>query len=238
MQHYFGTIADNKAIIDGKQIHHMIDVRRTAVGEQIEVSDDAQSYLCLVESVDPLSIKVLQKLEKKRELDIDLTIAWSVLKGDHNDLIVLKGTELGVARFVPFVSARSVVRPSEEEDNRIIRLRKKAEEGAKQCRRDVVPSVTAYKTLEQALAMPADVKLMAYENVAGEGEELFNAVASIPKHSRVLVLIGPEGGFTEEEANLATHYNFRFVSLGRRILRAETAAIYASAILGAASEAN
>ena len=237
MQHYFGTIVDNKAIVDGKQIHHLIDVRRTSVGEQIEVSDDSQSYLCLVESLEPLSIKVLQKLENKRELDIDLTIGFALLKGDHNDLIVLKGTELGVARFVPFLSSRTIVKPTEEEDNRILRLRKKAEEGAKQCRRDVIPEVDGYKTFAQALALPADIKLLAYENEAGGGKDLYSLLPLIPKRSRVLVLIGPEGGFSEEEANLALHYNCRFVSLGRRILRAETAAIYAASLLGAYSEA-
>ncbi|MCR5348837.1 MAG: 16S rRNA (uracil(1498)-N(3))-methyltransferase [Bacilli bacterium] len=236
MQHYFGTIADQKAIIDGKQVHHLIDVRRTVVGEQVEVSDGTESYLCVVDSLEPLSLSVIRKIDTKRELDIDLVLCFALLKGDHNDLIVLKGTELGVASFYPFLSSRCIVKPEKNEDQRISRLRKKAEEGAKQCRRDVVPSVSGYKTFQEALNLRGDVKIIAYEGEAGVGESLLSFAKGLKKRQRVVVLIGPEGGFTEEEAALAREKGFHFVSLGRRILRAETAAMYCASILGAQSE--
>jgi len=236
MQHYFVTIADSHTIIDGKQIHHLVDVRRTRIGEKIEVSDGTEAYLCQVESLNPLSIVVLSKVEQKRELDIDLTIAFGVLKGDHNDLIVLKGTELGVGKFIPFTSSRTVVIP-ESNDKRLLRLRKKAEEGANQCRRDIVPEVTDYMKLEDVLALPYDYRFFAYESMAG-GEDLISVAKDVEKRSRVLVLVGPEGGFSHEEARLALDYDFTFVGLGRRILRAETAALYCATILGAYSEVN
>ena len=236
MQHYFGTVADHLAIIDGKQTHHLIDVRRTTVGEKIEVSDGTEAYLCVVESIDPLVIKVLQRLEEKRELDIDLTIAFAVLKGDHNDLIVLKGTELGVAKFIPFLSSRCIVRPDGSEDNRLLRLRKKAEEGAMQCRRDVIPTVAPYTSFEDVLRIDADFKFFAFEAMAGNSDDLLAVASKIQKRSRVLIVIGPEGGFTYEEARLALDYDFEFISLGRRILRAETAALYCASIIGAFGE--
>ena len=236
MQHYFGTIADERAIIDGKQIHHLVAVRRTTVGEKIEVSDGTDAYLCEVVSLEPLEIRVLQKIEEKRELDIDLTIAFGVLKGDHNDLIVLKGTELGVAKFIPFTSERTIVEPSGNEDNRILRLRKKAEEGAMQCRRDLVPEVTGYQTFEDVMKMTADVKIFAYEAMLGCDEGILGVAKQIQPHSRVLVVVGPEGGFSKEEARLALDYDFSFVSLGRRILRAETAALYCASVIGAVLE--
>jgi len=235
MQHYFGTIADSHAIIDGKQIHHLIDVRRTTLGEKIEVSDGASAYLCVVESLDPLSIKVLEPIEQKRELDIDLTIAFGLLKGDHNDLIVLKGTELGVAKFIPFTSARTIVTP-ESNDNRLRRLRKKAEEGAMQCKRETIPTVLDYCRYEDILSIPADYKFFAYESMAGGSDDLLSLAKTIKPRTRVLAVIGPEGGFSHEEARLALDYDFSFVSLGRRILRAETAAIYCASIIGACSE--
>ena len=238
MQHYFGTIAAGKAILEGGEAHHLINVRRSQPGEQIEVSDNNEVYLCLIKSIEPLEIEVLSKVEEKREPDIDLTIAFGVLKGDHNDLIVLKGTELGVAKFVPFTCERTVVVPKEEEDNRILRLRRIAVEGAAQCRRAALPTVTGYKTLHDVLAMNAEVKIFAYEELAGGGDSLFNVAREIGKRKSVLVVIGPEGGFTHEEARLALDYDFRFVSLGRRILRAETAALYSAALLCAASEAD
>ncbi|MBO6285851.1 MAG: 16S rRNA (uracil(1498)-N(3))-methyltransferase [Bacilli bacterium] len=208
MQHYFGTIADDHAIIDGKQIHHLINVRRGTVGEKIEVSDGTDAFLCVIEGLDPLSIKVLNKIEEKRELDVDLTLAFGVLKGDHNDLIVLKGTELGVAKFIPFTCARTVV----------------------------VPTVTGYQKFEDVLAAPADLKIFAYEDMWTCSENLLSLAPNIKKHSHILVVIGPEGGFSKEEARLALDYDFEFVSLGKRILRAETAAIYAASIIGAIAE--
>ena len=236
MQHYFGTIAGDNAIIDGKQLHHMINVRRTSIGERIEVSDGSDAYLCVVESLEPLLVRVISKIEQKREIDIDLTIAFALLKGDHNDLIVLKGTELGVGKFIPFLSERSIVIPKEETDNRLLRLRKKAEEGAMQCRREVIPDVAEYARFEDILKMKADHKLLAYEGMAGVSDDLWNFASKIEKRQNVLVVIGPEGGFTHEEARLALDYDFELVSLGRRILRAETAAIYAASILSAAAE--
>ena len=236
MQHYFGTIVGEQAILEGREIHHLINVRRAKVGENIEISDANDSFLCVIESIDPLSIKVLEKIVERRELDNDVSIAFGLLKGDHNDLIVLKGTELGVAKFYPFLSSRVIVQPKENEDNRIVRLRKIAREGAEQCRRPTVPEVYGYSKLEEILAMPADVKLFAYEGFAGTGDDLLTALEGLEKHKSVLIVIGPEGGFSHEEARLALDCDFRFVSLGRRILRAETAAIYAASIIGAASE--
>ena len=236
MQHYFGTIAGESAIIDGKQIHHLIDVKRTKIGEKIEVSDGAEAYLCVVESLEPLSIKVLSKIEGKREADIDLTIAFALLKGDHNDLIVLKGTELGVGKFIPFISERCVVTPKENPDPKLLRLRKKTEEGAMQCRREVVPEVTDYARFEDVLNLNYDVKLFAYEDMAGLSDTLLSEAKKIQKRQSVIVIIGPEGGFTHEEARLALDHDFTLVSLGRRILRAETAAIYSASLITSFSD--
>ena len=236
MQHYFGTIAGDNAIIDGKQVHHMINVRRTNIGEHIEVSDGSEAYLCVVESLDPLVVRVESKIEQKRELDIDLTVAFALLKGDHNDLVVLKGTELGVGKFIPFLSSRTIIAPKDETDNRLLRLRKKAEEGAMQCRRETIPEVTEYARLEDVLKIKADHKLFAYEGMAGTSDDLWHYASKIEKRQSVLVVIGPEGGFSYEEARLALDFDFELVSLGRRILRAETAALYAASILSAASE--
>ena len=236
MQHYFGSIKDDLASIDPNQLHHLLTVRRTNVGEKIEVSDGKDAYLCVVESLDPLRIAVLEKISHKRELDVALTIGFALLKGDHNDLIVLKCTELGVSEFIPLLSSRCIVKPDGRSDNKLLRLRKKAEEGAMQCRRDLVPSVNDYATYEEVLNTPADIKLFAYEGVFGSSEDLLSVCKDMPKGSRVLVLIGPEGGFSDEEAKAALDHGFRFVSLGRRILRAETAALYCASIIGAFAE--
>ena len=236
MQHYFGTIVDGHAILDSAQRHHLLDVRRATVGEKIEIADGTDIFLCQVASIDPLDVIVLEKTEFRRELDNHITIAFATLKGDHNDLIVLKGTELGVMRFIPFVCDRTVVRPKEKEDKKLLRLRKIAEEGSEQSRRTIVPVVEPYADFKDVVELSADVKIFAYEGEAGNDSTLLSIAQGIAKNQSVLVVVGPEGGFSESEVKLADDYGFRFASLGRRILRAETAAIYASAILSAFSE--
>ena len=236
MQHYFGTVVSGKAILEGSQAHHLINVKRAEIGEKIEVTDNGETYLCYVKEIDPLEVIVLEKVETLRELDIHITIAFALLKGDHNDLIVLKGTELGVDQFVPFLSSRCIVSPKEKEDNRILRLRKIAQEGAAQCRRSEIPGVSSYASFEEVVAMDAEVKLLAYEGLAGSGDSLLSYAKKLKKGQTVLLVIGPEGGFTHEEARLALDYDFQLVSLGRRILRAETGAIYGASVLAAFGE--
>ena len=236
MQHYFGTIVNDKALINGDQLHHLIDVRRAEIGEKIEISEEGESYLCEVTSLSPLEIKVIKKIEQKRELDIDLTVAFSLLKGDKNELIVLKGTELGASTFIPFVSKRTIIEVGDKAEKKRARLIKIAQEGANQCRRDAVPNVTEIIHYTELLSKPFDVKLFAYEGDAGQGNSLIKEAMKLKPRQSVLIVIGPEGGFTDEEAAMASDYGFQFVSLGRRILRAETAALYACSILGAYGE--
>ena len=236
MQHYFGTIQDGEAFLSNEDERHF-SVRRGEIGEEIELSDPSGAlYLCVVSSLSPLSIKVKEKLSGTRETDIKVTIAFSLLKSDHNELIVQKATEMGAFSFLPFVSDRSIVRPKEKEDNKLARLAKIAREAATQCRRNVVPTVSPYRYFDEVLKEEADHRFLAYEGELGKGNSLFASLDNLKKGDRVLILIGPEGGFTEEEAAKARDAGFAFLSLGRRILRAETAAIYAMALLSAKGE--
>ena len=236
MQHYFGTIVSGKAILEGNQAHHLLHVKRANKGEKIEVTDSGTSYLCMIEEIEPLSILVLEQIQTRRELDIHLSLAFAALKGDHNDLIVLKGTELGVDTFIPFLSSRCIVKPTSPEDNKILRYRKIAVEGAKQCRREAIPNVTSYKKLEDVLSSDAEIKLFAYEEMSGGSDTIISACKNMKKGQTVLFVVGPEGGFSHEEARLALDYDFTLVSLGKRILRAETAAIFGASVIAALSE--
>lgn len=236
MQHYFGTIVNGKAILTGDQVHHLVDVRRGEIGEKIEVSEEGESYLCEIVSIEPLEINVIQQIKDKRELDIDLTVAFALLKGDKNEILIQKCTELGVSTFIPFTSKRTIVEISGKTDKKRERLQKIAVEAAKQCRRDQIPNVTGFTTFRDLLLLQHDVKLFTYEGDCGRENSIFKEAMNIEKRQSVLIVVGPEGGFDPEEAALASDYGFKFVSLGRRILRAETAAIYASTIVGARSE--
>ena len=235
MQHYFGSIQNGVVALPEEERHHLLHVKRAEIGEKIEIGDGENVYLCRVDSLDPLRLSVLENAASPRELSANVTLAFGVLKGDHNEFIVQKGTELGVSTFVPFLSARTVVKPKEAEDAKLVRLRRVAQESAKQCRRGKIPSVSPYCSLDSLLNRKEELKLFAYESEALHGIPLIHALKG-RAFSSVLVVVGPEGGFADSEADALKNAGFLAVSLGKRILRAETAALYCASIISACAE--
>ena len=234
MQHYFATIESGNVRLSKEDEHHLLHVKRAQLNETIEISlPNGSLFRARVAGLSPLRIELGEEVTEKREGDIRVILAFSLLKGDHNDLIIQKGTELGVSEFYPVLSERTVVKPEGKEDKRLLRLRKIAEESAKQCRRNLVPTVHPYISYVEMLNVEADCLLLPYEGMLGASESLLSSLPVIEKGSAVICLIGPEGGFSDKEVSKAKERGYRFVSLGRRILRAETAAIYCASLLSA-----
>ena len=234
MQHYFASIFDGRVILSKEDEHHLLHVKRAEISEKIEISlENGSLFVAKIVSLSPLDIELLEKVEATREGDNRLILAFSLLKGDHNELIIQKGTELGVSDFYPVLSERTIVKPDGKEDKRLLRLRKIAEESAKQCRRNRVPEVHPYIDYKDCLALEANHRLLPYEGMLGASESLLSRLPMIEKGSVVLCLVGPEGGFSDKEVALAKEKGFDFISLGRRILRAETACIYCASLLSA-----
>ena len=232
MQHYFGSVQNGLVILPEEEVHHLLHVKRAELGEEIEVGDGEDVFRCRVDSLDPLRLSVLGQAVSPRELSLALTPTFGNLKGDHNEFIVQKGTELGVSSFVPFLSARTVVRPKDPEDGKLIRLRRVAQESAKQCRRGKIPSVSPYCSFSNLLVRNEAVKLFAYESEALKGASLWETLKGRDLSS-ILIVIGPEGGFSDGEAKALKDAGFLPVSLGKRILRAETAALYCASVVSA-----
>lgn len=232
MQHYFGKIIDSNVILDDDSLHRLLNVKRSNVNEKIEVVFNEGTYLCYISSIKPLQIKVIEKLNKNVENKTNLAIAFCLLKGDHNEMIVLKGTELGVDSFFPVISKRVVVVPKKEDDNKLNRLKKIAKEGSEQCRRTKIPNVNSYIDFKDVLSLPYQHKIIPYELESGKSNTLYKSLLS-HRNESTLILVGPEGGFSEEEVELAIKGGFEPVSLGNRILRAETACLYCASLFSA-----
>lgn len=238
MQRYFGQVVGGIAQLSASDEHHLVDVVRIREKEKIEVVDGESVYLAQVEAIKPLKLRILQEIIDKREPDNPLLLAFALLKGGHNDLIVEKGTELGIAEFLPFLAYRSIVKVAPgEEDGRLQRLKKIALSSAGQCRRQIIPAVDSYKNFDDILAVPAEHRLLAYEGDAGEAVTISTCLSGIKPRERVILVVGPEGGFSSQEIQKARDAGFTFVSLGRRILRAETAAIAGAVLMSNCSEA-
>jgi len=216
------AITGDRAELSGAERHHL-RVRRLRPGDHVELVDDrGHGYEAVVETlaIDRAEVRLVETPVQTRESPLDLTLAVASLKADKLDLIVEKATELGVTRIVVFTCTRSLGVAGER---RMGRWRRIAVSAAKQCGRSAVPAIEGPATLSATAARAADVRLLCWEGAAPG--------SAFPQPSRgvssVLVVVGPEGGFTDDEVAHLQSSGFDVVSLGPRIVRAETAAIAA-----------
>ncbi|HSI67212.1 MAG TPA: 16S rRNA (uracil(1498)-N(3))-methyltransferase [Planococcus sp. (in: firmicutes)] len=236
MQRYFieGEIPENRIVaITGDDAKHIAKVMRQEAGDEILIVVDNAAYLAEIISLDQ-TVKVLLKDEIKAEteLPIQVTIACGLPKGDKLELIVQKSTELGMSGLIPFAAERSIVKwDAVKSDKKVLRLQKIAKEAAEQSHRVQIPKIyspCSFKDLLKA-AESYDAVVVAYEEEARETHRIRFAetVKSLYDKSSILMVFGPEGGFSQLEAEQLRSLGAVFTSLGPRILRAETAPLYA-----------
>jgi 16S rRNA (uracil1498-N3)-methyltransferase len=230
---------EDKAIVRGDDAHHLMRVMRAEPGDKVIVSNGANRE-CLAEVVELYKENVLLKLLEERPMEgepkLDVWIAQSLPKGDKLETVIQKGTEVGATAFLPFASARTIVQyDAKKEAKRLDRWRKIAKEAAEQAHRSKVPDVRDAMRWSDVLdaAESAQLALFCYEKESG-GKQLKDALREARLEAGrgpVLVIVGPEGGFTEAEAAEAERRGCVPVGLGRRILRTETAGLVAAACI-------
>ena len=232
MQRYFGRLVERQAILQDDDVFHLTRVMRAKVGEQIEVVEDGVVYLCQISRFRPLTIDVIRRLRENNELPNKVILVAALLKGEKMDLVLQKATELGVDEVVLLETSRTVVKfKKDDREVKMERFNRILKEAAEQSKRNQIPHLYRVIDFNGLHDIEADVKMVAYEEEAGPTTSFNKIVESIKPEQTVAILIGPEGGFSDHEILLATKQGFRKVSLGRRILRAETAAFYALSVI-------
>ena len=234
MQRYFieGIIALNETyVMDTKHIHHIKNVMRAKIEDEFNVVDQTGSvYLVQLMDLEPVTYKVAEKIVAEVELPVNITLYSPLLKGDKMDVVIQKSTELGAHEFILYKAERSVVKlNAKKEDSRLTRYEKIAREAAEQSRRTKIPKISFAESLKTIDFKQYDLVLFAYEDNNLTGRSI-KAVLDSAKAQTIAVVFGPEGGFSEKEAEIFKSYEN--VALGRRILRAETAPLYALSIIG------
>ena len=232
MQRYFASLLDKEHIkLDADDEHHLLHVMRMKKDDEIEAVADSKLFLCRIESINPLSIYIVHEINSDVELNEDITLLFALTKGDRTDLVVQKATELGVKKIALIQSERTVVRYEEKDiAKKCARYQKIMKEASEQSHRLVVPTLLGIFNLKKlSKEVYSDLNYVAYEKDANDVEGSFKG---IEKGKSVTILVGPEGGFSIEEINMLTAQGFIRTSLGKRILRAETAAIYALSVIG------
>lgn len=245
MQRYFvppEQLEGNLARLTGEDAHHLAKVMRAEPGEEIIVSNGLnREVLARVSAIDKglVEAQVVQELPMDREAGVEVWIAQSLPKGDKLETVIQKCTELGADRFIPFLSKRTVVQyDDKKEAKRLERWGKIAKEAAEQAHRSRVPAVDGPIGWKQLLELVkgTDLALFCYELESGLAlRDLLAGLLIGPSpeggRPRILVMVGPEGGFTEQEAQEAEAAGCKSISLGKRILRTETAAMAALACI-------
>jgi 16S rRNA (uracil1498-N3)-methyltransferase len=221
-----------EVLLDGPLSHRLRSVLRMRKGDIVVLLDGrGYEYEAVLEDVDGASVRarVRERRPGLPESPVDVVLYQSVIKGDRFDWVLEKGTELGVTRFVPLIVERSVVRPSSGPSARGERWQRIVTEAAEQCGRSRLPVVAPVSQFDDALASAAGLCLLPWEEERSLGLRtvLRQEMESLKAMERPIVslFIGPEGGFTEKEVESARSRGVRVVSLGRRILRSETAGI-------------
>jgi 16S rRNA (uracil1498-N3)-methyltransferase len=229
-------IHDSHGIVEGQELEHLRKVLRLKPGDHITVFDDSGwEHEAVIRSLGGAQgrIEILKSsIEARRESPLQITLAVGLTKGDKLDFVVEKATELGVQTIIPFSSAFSVPKlDGRKISARTERWQKIALSATKQCGRTRVPEVEPLCSLQELLArsQPQAVKLFFWEKAAERS--LRQLHDQFPSAQTALLTIGPEGGFSPEEAELARRCGFELAHLGRRILRAETAAVTALSLV-------
>jgi 16S rRNA (uracil1498-N3)-methyltransferase len=214
---------------------HLREVLRLKQGDEVFVFDgDGREFRCIVSSWkrDEVTLDECKEVEPTHpESPLDVTLAVALLKGDKFDFVVQKATELGVSRIVPLMTrfADIHLRDASDAEKRVTRWRRIALEAAKQCGRAKVPAVDSPSAVEDFIASRSEsLRILFSER---EGQSLEKTLAIADKPQSVTAMVGSEGGWSNEEIKTASDSGWHIVTLGGRILRAETAAITVCVLL-------
>ncbi len=224
-------IQDKRIVIVGSDVNHIRNVLRMKPGEEIAVSNgiDGKEYRCQIEQITETEVLAALMFVKEDglELPAKVYLFQGLPKADKMELIIQKAVELGVFEVIPVATKRAVVKlDAKKEKSKLARWQGIAEAAAKQSKRRIIPRIREVMSMRDAIAYAADMdlKLIPYELAEGmhRTKEL---IAGIHAGQSVAVFIGPEGGFEEKEIQAALEADICPVTMGKRILRTETAGL-------------
>lgn len=222
-------ITGTEVLLTGPEAHHLLHVNRVQIGESVVLFDGTSGeYVAkLVEaSGKSARLEILQRLEHNRMPTTDLTLLTAVPRGPRMDVLVQMTCELGLRTLIPIVTSRSIVNPG---PNKIDHYRRIVIESCKQSGRNVLMTVEPPVRLCDALVQPRPDALKLLLSTVTDVRPIADLLN--PRPAKVVLLVGPEGGFTEDESAAAVGAGYLSASLGQSTLRIETAAVCASAVV-------
>lgn len=231
-------ITDKRVVIRGADVNHIKNVLRMKIGEELNVSNgiDGREYRCAIKSFsdDEVILELRFIKEDSHELSVKVYLFQGLPKSDKMESIIQKNVELGVYEIIPVTMKRCVVKLDDKKaDAKVKRWQQISESAAKQSKRGIIPNVANPMSFKNAVDYAKDncsACLLPYE-MAENMEFTKEIINSIGKDESIAIFIGPEGGFDEDEVNYAVDKGFKSITLGKRILRTETAGMTLMSIL-------
>lgn len=212
-------------ITNTEVVHQIMNVLKLKKGEVLMVGDgkgtEAEGVLVDL-SKKKVIVSLASAVKNKNELDIPLRLYCSILKREHFEVVVQKATELGVSEIIPILTERTVKLHLNQE-----RMQRLLIEATEQSERGVVPSLSPIVSFKEALVESPQGQLFLFDRSGSSQKEFITTLDKKKQYSSVNLFIGPEGGWTDQELNFAQENGVTVVTLGKSILRAETAAIAA-----------
>ena len=245
MYHFYtekSNISEDTIIITGEDVNHIKNVLRMKEGEEIIICDsEGTDYHTRIKSLDRDEViaEILSSGISEAEMPFRVHLFQGLPKKDKMEMIIQKSVELGVHQIIPVMTKRVIVKldDKKKEEAKIKRWQAISESAAKQSGRGLIPTVSGCLSFKEALklAKDMDVVLIPYENADNSHEGMkasFDMIKNIPAGSDVAVFIGPEGGFEPSEVEEAISFGAKPISLGKRILRTETAGMMLLSVIG------
>ena len=224
MQRYFSDKKiDNYYLLNQDDEYHIIHVMRMKLKDKIEIVDKKKTYLCEIISLNPVKAMIIETILENHENEKPIIIVQSLVNEQKMDFILQKGTELGADAFYPYQAVNSVVKENQKSAKKIIRWQKIVKEAAEQSKRNIIPLVHNIIDLKELCQIDASLKIFLSVNEMTKNVK--NILQSNIKCDTIIIVVGPEGGFTKLEEETLEKNGFVRASLGRRVLRTETASL-------------
>lgn len=229
MQRYFCNQDSDLFTLSRDDSYHITKVMRYNIGTKIEIVCNNTLYLSEITSLTPFVVaKKIASIDNDSK-SLNVTIAQSLVKEQKMDYILQKGTELGAKEFIPLITTRSVVKIENKEDKKINRWNLIVKEASEQSKRLDIPLVNKAHNIKELSHLDYDYKILCTVNELSKS--IKTVLSNIQESDRILIVVGPEGGFTKEEEDYLINNGFISVSLGSRVLRTETASLFVLSII-------
>lgn len=227
MQRY---VVDENLKLDKKDINHIINVMRLNVNDQIKLINNGTIYDAIITRIEKNNVlyEIIKKEESKSLKDYKVIIACSIIKEQKMDYLLQKATELGVDEIIPIISERTIVKVKQA-SSKIDRWNRIIKESVEQSHRVSIPIIKDIISLKELSNLEYSIKILC--NTNEKSKNIKKVLQDSKKRDTIIIVVGPEGGFTDSEINYLENSGFISTSLGKNILRAETVPLYVLSVI-------